>query len=188
MRTMDAAVAAAARTTRMIDEQGAASVRKGFAAAKLLRVESERAALSAEARLRASRTFQMECRRLRRRRAEAAALAAPLALPTKGFDAADLGQGRKGGGGLMHQRARASLWRRVVALFPDLPEHIRADMDRTWQRFDEVGARRLGPAWGHVVRDEMLKLKTAAEQGDKRALLCFCREQRRLVPKAEITV
>jgi hypothetical protein len=46
-------------------------------------------------------------------------------------------------------------------------------MDRTWQRFDEAGARRLGPAWGHVVRDEMLKLKTAAEQGDKRALLCF---------------
>ena len=112
----------------------------------------------------------MECRRLRRR-AEAAALAAPLPLPAKEFDAADLGQGRKGGGGLLHQRARVNLWRRVVALFPDLLEHFRVDMDRTWQRLDEAGARRLGPACGHVVRDEMLKLKTAAEEGDKRALL-----------------
>jgi len=113
----------------------------------------------------------MERRRLRRRRAEVAALAAPLPLPAKGFDAADLGQGRSGGGGLLHQRARANLWRCVVALFPDLPERFRADMARTWQRFDEAGARRLGPAWGHVARDEMRKLKIAAEDGDKHALL-----------------
>ena len=118
MRTMDEKVAAAARTTRMIDEQSVVSVRKGFAAAKLLRIKAERAASSAEARLRASRTFQMGCRCLRRRRAEVVALAAPVPLPAKGFDAADLGQGWKGGGGLLHQRARANLWLRVVAPFP----------------------------------------------------------------------
>jgi len=122
--TMDEKVAAAARTTRMIDEQSVQAVPKGFAAAKMLSIEAERAALSAEARLRASRTFQMECRRLRRRRAEAVTLAAPLPLPAKGFDAAGLGQGRKGGGGLLHQRARANLWRRVVALFPDVLERF----------------------------------------------------------------
>ena len=117
MRTMDEKVAAAARTTRLIDEQSVLSVRRGFAAAMLLRIESERAASSAEARLRASRKFQGECHRLRSRRAAVAALAAPLPLPAKGFDAADLGQGRSGGGGLLHQRARANLWRCVVALF-----------------------------------------------------------------------
>ena len=120
MRTMDANVAAAARTARTIEEQSVRVARKGFAVAKMMRVEAERAASSAEARLRASRTFQMECRRLRRRRAEVVALAAPLPLPAKGFDAADLGQGRKGGGGLVYQRARTNLWRRVVGLFPDL--------------------------------------------------------------------
>jgi hypothetical protein len=56
-------------------------VRKGFAVAKMMRVEAERAASSAEARLRASRTFQMERRRLRRRRAEVVAPAALLPLP-----------------------------------------------------------------------------------------------------------
>ena len=123
---------------------------------------------------------------MRRKRAEVVALAAPLPLPAKGFDAADLGQGRNGGGGLVYQLARTNLWRRAVGLFPDIPENLRAGVDITWQRWHEAGARRLGPAWGHFVRDEMLNLKRAAEYGDNHVLLRFCRERRRVVPKAVV--
>ena len=188
MRTMDTAVAGVARTTRLLEEQHALVARKGLAAARLARAEAQAAAASAEARLRASRTFQLECRRLRKNRAESAALASPRQVPPKAFDAVDLGQGRKHGGGLLFQRARQNLWQRVVRLFPDLPEVVRVDVDRTYRLWDVAESRRLGIAWGHVYRNEMLKLKRAAEGGDRDALLRFVRAQQRIIPAAEITV
>ena len=66
-------------------------------------------------------------------------------------------------GGPSFQRTRGSLRRRVVDLFPELPEVARMQEGRAWRLWDEVGARRLGPAWGHVYRDEMVRLKRAAE-------------------------
>ena len=109
-------------------------------------------------------------------------------MPPRAFDAADLGQGRKLGGGVLYQRARLSLWRRVVRLFPDLPEDARENVDRTWRLWDVAGTRRLGPAWGHAYRGEMLKLKRCAETGDRGALVQCVRALRRMVPEAEITV
>ena len=139
--------------------------------------------------MRASRTFQMECRRLLKRREETGALAAPHRLPAKGFDAADLGQGRKGGGGLFYRRARLNLrWRRVIGLFRKVPEIVGAGMDRNWQRWDAVGAHRFGLARGHFVKYEMLKLNSVAQEGDNHTLVLFCQKQMRIIAQAEITV
>ena len=101
-RAMGRNVADAARTARLLEEQGVQAARKGVAAARLIRAQAQRAASSVEARLRAWRTFQLECRRLRKRRAEVVALAAPGKVPPRARDAADLGQGRKLGGGVMY--------------------------------------------------------------------------------------
>ena len=75
------------------------------------------------------------------------------------LDATDLGQGRKMAGGPSFQRTRRSLWRRVVELFPELPDAVRVQEERAWRLWDEAGARRLGSAWGHIYRDEMVKLE-----------------------------
>ena len=188
VRTMGTAVAGVARTTRLLEEQHVLAARKGLAAARLARAEAQAAAASAEARLRASRTFQLEWRRLRKKRAESAALAAPRQVPPQALDAVDLGQGRKHSGGHLFQRARQNLWQRVVRLFPDLPEVVRVDVGRTYRLWDVAESRRLGIAWGHVYRNELLKLKRVAEGGDRDALLRCVRVQRRFIPAAEITV
>ena len=92
------------------------AARKGVAVARLIRVEAQRAASSVEARLRASRTFQFARRRLRKRRAEVVALAAPGQVPPRAFDAVDWGHGRRLGGGLLYKRARQSFCRRGVSI------------------------------------------------------------------------
>ena len=62
------------------------------------------------------------------------------------------------------------------------------DMERNWRLWDGAESRLLGLAWGHVYRNEMLKLKRVAEEGDRDALVRFVSVQRRIVPAAEITV
>ena len=188
LRNVDSGATGAARTARLLEEESVQAARKGLAAARLIREEARRAASSAEARLRASRTFQLECRRLRKRRAETVALAAHGQPPPRAFDATDLGQGRKMAGGPSFQRTRRCLWRRIVELFPELPDAVRAQEERTWRLWDEAGVRRLGSAWGHIYRDEMLKLKHAAEARDKDALVRFLRAVQRDIPKVAITL
>ena len=83
MRNVDSGAADAARAARLLEEQSVQAARKGLAAARLIREEARRAASSAEARLRVSRAFQLECRRLRKRRAEVVALAAPGKVPPR---------------------------------------------------------------------------------------------------------
>ena len=188
LRNVDSGATGAARTARLLEEESVQAARKGLAAARLIREEARRAASSAEARLRASRTFQLECRRLRKRRAETVALAAHGRPPPRAIDATDLGQGRKMVGGPSFQRTRRCLWRRIVELFPELPDAVRAQEERTWRLWDEAGVRRLGPAWGHIYRDEMLKLKHAAEAHDKDGLVRFLRAAQRDIPKVAIAL
>jgi AcrR family transcriptional regulator len=62
----------------------ALAARKGLAAARLIREDARHAASSAEGRLRASRTFQLECRRLRKRRCRGCCAGGSRTGATKG--------------------------------------------------------------------------------------------------------
>ena len=154
-------------------KRSAQAARKGLAAARLVREEARRAASSAEARLRASRTVQLECRRLRKRRAETAALAGHGRPPPRAFDATDLGQGRKMAGGPSFQRTRRCLWRRMVELFSTCP----TPCARRKSGRGACGVKGASGAWAlrgaTFYRDEMLKLKHAAEAHDQDALVRF---------------
>ena len=74
----------------------------------------------ARALLAMGETLRKVRRALRLKRHVSRAPTAASADGRKGFDAADLGQGRKSGGGPLHQRNRRELMLRVANAFPAL--------------------------------------------------------------------
>ena len=94
--------------------------------------------------------------------------------PAKGFDAADLGQGQKGGGGQAYIRRRMELVNRVASAFPALAGDLAENWPRTWRMWDAQMARKHGASWGHMMRDEMRRLQYLKSAGDGEAFKKCC--------------
>ena len=111
----------------------------------------------------------MECRRIRRQRLAAQTKndAAPTA--PQGFDAADLGQGAKGGGTAWQWKKRLDLCARVRRRFPCLLRSIANDMERAFRLWDTSLARQHLADWGHMMRNEIARMLASADKGDSGA-------------------
>ena len=107
-------------------------------------------------------------------------------MGSKGFDAADLGQGRKYGGGAVYRKNRLDLLTRVAKSFPALVGELQTDWMRNFRLWDAQNSRRYSAAWGHVFRDEMRSLLQAKKMGQREALERFALRLAREVPSAEI--
>ena len=82
-----------------------------------------------------------------------------VAATTTAMTTTSSGEGAEAGAALsIHVRA----WRGVVGFFRKVSESVRADVDRTCQRLDAVGTRRLRLAWTH---------SGAAQYGDNHGLV-----------------
>ena len=184
----DPAVARAAREARPNDEEHLMDARRKLTAARRQEAADRRAADSGKAKLPASRTFRIECRRLRLLRlAQHSKSEAACAAP-KGFDAADLGQGAKGGGTAWHRKNRLDLFSRVCLRFPRLSGAMTNELERAFKIWDASMARQHSAAWGHMMRDEMRRLIDAADKGNSEELKLFCRRVLKHMPNPELVL
>ena len=131
-------------------------------------------------------TLRRVQRALRLKRHAARAPAAASEGGRKGFDAADLGQGRKSGGGPLHQRNRRELMLRVANAFPASAGEEASARERDWRLWGALMCKRHGPAIGHVVRDLMNKVLDAGAAGGTDVFRRFTRGVAREVLKPEI--
>ena len=131
-------------------------------------------------------TLRKVRRALRLKRHASRAPTAASAEGRKGFDAADLGQGRKSGGGPLHRRNRRELMLRVANAFPALAGEAASAWEKDMRLWDALLCRRRGPAIGHVVRDLMKKVLDAGAAGGTDAFRRFTRGVAHEVPKPEI--
>ena len=105
----------------------------------------------------------------------------------RGFDAADLGQGRSRGGTQLHMRNRRDLFARVVAKFNNLEDHDVVNLDRTFRCIDDSRRLSVDKAWGSEFANEMRQLMQRHEEGDLQALRAWlARWKRKVVPRAEV--
>lgn len=86
-----------------------------------------------------------------------------------GFNAAELGQGRRGGGGERFRRARVDLVQRVAAIGDELPPDIAGRLPQWLNRWDAQGVIQHNTAWGSVVRDQMVGVIGKLTDGDGHA-------------------
>ena len=77
----------------------------------------------------------------------------------KGFDAADLGPGKKAGGGIVHRKDRHELTLRVAAAVLPLRDKLAVNLERKWKLWDAAMSRRVAEAWGHMLRNQKLQLQ-----------------------------
>ena len=70
--------------------------------------------------------------------------------------------------------------------FPCFFATCEANIERMWRLWGADRSKTFGLAWGHLFRDEMLRLQSAAVAGDSGALQEFARSLERAVPRAEI--
>lgn len=182
-RQLDPAVAAAARDLRQEQAEALRLARARCTAERAARLAGARPGDAAAGAGRTSGALRLERRALRLRRAGASAH--PRAR--RGFDAADLGQGRRGGGGERYRRNRFDLAARVATAFPALAGDARGDWDRCLRIWDARRCREHGAAWGHMFREEMKAVVAAGRSGDLEAWTRFTGRVRREVPDAEIT-
>ena len=124
--------------------------------------------------------------RLRLRRQEKSNGTVDIDMASKGFDATDLGQGRKHAGGVVYRKNRLDLLMRISRHFPALTGKIQEDWMRNFRLWDAQNSRRYSAAWGHVFRDEMRALLQAQKMGQREALQRFAERLAREVPSAEI--
>jgi len=124
--------------------------------------------------------------RLRLRRQEQSNGTVDFDTASKGFDAADLGQGRKHAGGVVYRKNRLDLLMRVSRHFPALTGKMQEYWMRNFRLWDAQNSRRYSAAWGHVFRDEMRALLQAQKMGQREALQRFAERLAREVPSAEI--
>ena len=124
--------------------------------------------------------------RLRLRRREQSKGTVDFDMGSKGFDAADLGQGRKNGGGAVYRKNRLDLLIRVAKSFPALAGDLQGDWMRSFRVWDAQHSRRYSAAWGHVFLDELRSLLQAKKMGQREALARFALRLAREVPSAEI--
>ncbi|MCP4239824.1 MAG: hypothetical protein GY772_04605 [bacterium] len=107
---------------------------------------------------------QEEVDRARARRAD-------IENAARGFNAADLGQGRDNGGGERMRKNRAELLDRVFRLGEARTVEDEADWSRWRRHFDAQGARQYGRAWGSHFRNMMTDLLGKMQAGDLGACL-----------------
>ena len=126
-RKIDPAVIAAARELRLRQDEEVLAARArcaAFSVAQPLATNSRerRSALSG-----AGAILRRERLRLHLQRQTGSIVATSLSSAKKGFDAQDLGQGKRNGGGLVHRRNRLELMLRVAAAFLALAGDAAAD-------------------------------------------------------------
>ncbi|MCP4245227.1 MAG: hypothetical protein GY772_32220, partial [bacterium] len=108
-------------------------------------------------------------------------------LPEKGFDAVDLGQGRRHGGSNEHFKQRFDLFGRVAARFADLDAATMTNLNRDFRLIDEQRRRRENDHYGSTFRNEMRQLLEDCAAGQEDAFLKWLRTwRRRCVPRAEV--
>ena len=145
-------------------------LRRKVTAARRQEEADRRAADSGKAKLIDPRTFRTECRRLRRLRLARQTKSDADSTAPKGFDAADLGQGTKGGGTACHRKNRFDLFSRVCLRSPRLSSAMANDLERAFRLWDAAMARQHSAVWGHTMRDKMRRLLDSAEKGNSDAL------------------
>jgi hypothetical protein len=176
-------VAAAARDIRLANETDLLASRARCTADRAAQMRMAERKSKSSARLLAGWTLRRERMRLRLLRVSAGNVCKG---PAKGFDAADLGQGQKDGGGQVYKRTRMELVNRIASAFPALAGELSENWPRTWRMWDSQMARRHGASWGHMLRDEMRRLQFLNSAGDGEASSKFARRLEREVPRAEI--
>jgi hypothetical protein len=182
----DPAIAQAARDVRLSEQYSLLEARSRISAAKAEKEAGLKTATTGKARARASDTFRKESRLIRHRRLnEQNSDGVAVAIP-KGFDAADLGQGKKNGGSKIHSDNRHELFARVAVNFPALAGELAVNFNRTWNLWDAQMSRRHSDRWGHMFRDKMLRMQATGKAGDNAAMRRFTEQMVREVPSAEI--
>ena len=178
------AIAAAAKRQRLGEQAQEASQRAKAARlrAKAARTDQLGRNVAAAAKALRQQRAHFAAREAQRRR-ELACLEAP-----KGFDAADLGQGRANGGGPRHSALRRELLERVLARVGPLPAELQVNLERSWRLWDQYQAETHGVRWGSVFRDAMLRLLAGSGADANAALVHYVRGWRRHVHEAEIVV
>ena len=147
------------RRTTFSEQRATLKARGKLVVARALCDAERRAALSAQARVRASRTFRIERQRSKRRRLDHARVAVPTSTARKCFDAAELGQGHGSGGNAAHRNARHELFLRICRTFPPLPDTLSVSLERIWRLWGASQSRALGAAWDHKYQDDTLRLR-----------------------------
>jgi hypothetical protein len=182
-KVVDPVVAAAARDVRLANEAHLLVSRARCTAARAAQMRMVECKSKSSANLLAGWTLRRERMRLRLLRVSNGNFSKG---PAKGFDAADLGQGQKDGGGQVYKRRRMELVNRVASAFPALAGDLAENWPRTWRMWDAQMARKHGASWGHMMRDEMRRLQHLKSAGDGEAFKRFARRLEREVPRAEI--
>ena len=178
------AIAAAAKRQRLGEQAQEASQRAKAARLRALAARTDQLGRNVAAAAKALRQQRAHfAAREAQRRRELACLEAP-----KGFDAADLGQGRANGGGPRHSALRRELLERVLARVGPLPADLQVNLERIWRLWDQYQAETHDVRWGSVFRDAMLRLLARSGADAQEALANYVRGWRRHVHEAEIVV
>ena len=178
------AIAAAAKRQRLGEQAQEASQRAKAARLRAQAARSDQLGRNVAAAAKALKQQRAHfAEREAKRRRELACLEAP-----KGFDAADLGQGRANGGGPRHSALRRELLERVLARVGPLPADLQVNLERSWRMWDQYQAETHDVRWGSVFRDAMLRLLARSGADAQEALANYVRGWRRHVHEAEIIV
>ena len=168
-RLMDPVVFSAARELRLRQEEQLLAERKRCTGARAaLRVHSAGAAAILPI-AGSCAMVKKERMRLRLRRQEKSNGTVDFDTASKGFDAADLGQGRKHAGGVVYRKNRLDLLMRVSRHFPALTGKIQGDWMRNFRLWDAQKQSSVQCGMGPRVPGRNARIAASTQDGTKRS-------------------